>query len=371
MLRRPGIVIGVVIASFALAAMQRIAHADRVKDMTTISGVVDNDITGFGLVVGLDGTGDDTRSPAVKTALTKALKALGVTIDPTDLKAKNVAAVMLTAKLPAFARTGAKIDVTISSLGNAKSLAGGTLLQSTIKGPDGKVYAIAQGQLSVGGFSAGGDSGSTTKKNHVTVGVLPGGGTVQTNAPTPMPSKEIVYQLKDADFTTATNMKDAVNAALGSDLARVQDSGTVVVGIPPDQKSNVAGLMAKIEVVEVEIDLKAKVVIDEKTGTIVVGENVTLRPAAITFGSLTIEVSESPQVSQPEAIGGGGKTKVVPQTKISVDEQDHPMKVLKKATTVADVAAALGALGAKPRDLIPILRALKAAGSLRAELVTQ
>nr|HEX4316690.1 flagellar basal body P-ring protein FlgI [Kofleriaceae bacterium] len=342
------------------------AHADRVKDLTTIAGVRDNHITGFGLVVGLDGTGDDIRSPAVKTALTKMMKRLGLTIDPTDLKAKNVAAVAITAELPAFGKPGMAIDITASSLGNATSLAGGTLLAAPIKGPDGKTWAVAQGALSVGGVSAGGANASQ-KKNHLTVGIIPGGATVEGDAPTQMPDKQIVLLLKDPDFTTATRMTAALNQALGADLVTTRDAGSVIVGITPEAKKDVPALIAKLEAVEVEPDVPAKVVVDEKTGTIVVGEAVSLRPAAITFGSLVVEVQETPQVSQPDALTKG-KTTVVKQTDLKVDEQDHPLRVLSKATTVGDVAAALAALGAKPRDLVSILRALKAAGALRAEL---
>jgi len=354
------------------ALFGHVAFADRVKDLASIEGVQDNDITGFGLVVGLDGTGDDTRSPVVKAALTKLLKRLGNTVDPTDMKMKNVAAVILTAKLPAFGRPGQKVDVTISSMGNAKSLAGGTLLASPLKGPDLKTWAIAQGALSVGGFSAEGASGSTTKKNYTLVGSIPGGATLQGVAPTQMPSKELVLVLGTADFTTATRLQAAIDGALPG-IARTIDASRVVVSISGEWKTKVPDLIAKLEAIEVDPDLKAKVVIDEKTGTIVVGEAVTLRAAAITFGSLTVEVTEAPIVSQPIApsIGkGGGKTKVVANTTIKIDEQNSTMKVMKKAATVGDVAAAFAALGAKPRDLVSILRALKAAGALRAELET-
>jgi flagellar P-ring protein precursor FlgI len=357
-------------AAVAIAALASTAHADRVKDLTTISGVRDNHITGFGLVVGLAGTGDDTQSPIVKAGLTKMMKRLGITIDPTDLKSKNVAAIAITAELPAFAKPGMTIDVTVSSFGNATSLAGGTLLAAPIKGPDGRVWAIAQGVLSVGAISAGGASGASSKKNHGTVGIIPGGATVEGDAPTVMPDREIVLLLRNPDFTTATRMTAALDTALGGTAASTRDAGTVVVAISPDARRDVAALIAKIEAVEVDPDVPAKVVIDEKTGTIVVGEAVELRPAAITFGSLTVEVHENADVSQPTAPLTNGKTKVVQHSDINIDEANHPMRVLTKATTVSDVAAALAALGAKPRDLVAILRALKAAGALRAQLET-
>ncbi len=347
------------------------ARADRIKDLTTIAGVRDNHITGFGLVVGLDGTGDDARSPMVRGSLTKMLKRLGVSIDANDLKGKNVAAVMLTAELPAFAKPGMTFDVTISSLGNAKSLAGGTLLATPLKGPDDRTWAIAQGVLSVGGFIAEGASGSSAKKNHPTVGRLPGGATVEATAPTVMPDKEIVLVLNQPDFTTATRMRDAIVAALGADSARLNDAATVIVGIPAAQRGQVTSLIARLEAIEVDPDVKAKVIIDEKTGTIVIGEAVTLRPAAITFGALTVEVAESQTASQPvAALTRGATTKVLQNTAIQVNEADQPMRMLKKTATVGDVAAALASLGAKPRDLVSILRALKAAGALRADLET-
>jgi len=346
------------------------ARADRIKDLTSIAGVRDNHITGFGLVVGLDGSGDDARSPMVKSALTKMLKRLGVTIDPSDLKGKNVAAVMLTAELPAFARPGMTFDVTISSLGNAKSLAGGTLLAAPLKGPDDRTWAIAQGALSVGGFVAEGASGSSKKTNHPTVGRLPGGAMVEATAPTVMPSREIVLVLHQPDFTTATRMRDAIVAVLGANTAQLGDAATVIVGIPPDERGAVPQLIARLEAIEVDPDVRAKVIVDEKTGTIVIGEAVSLRTAAITFGALTVEIDETPAASQPQAPLAHGTTKVVPHTSVKVNEASNPMRMVKKAATVGDVAAALAALGAKPRDLVSILRALKAAGALRADLET-
>jgi flagellar P-ring protein FlgI len=358
------------LAFAATAALAPTAHADRIKDLTSIAGVRDNHLTGFGLVVGLDGTGDDARSPMVKGALTKMLKRLGITIDPNDLKGKNVAAVMLTAELPAFAKPGMTFDVTISSLGNAKSLAGGTLLATPLKGPDERTWAIAQGALSVGGFVAEGSSGSSAKKNHATVGRLTGGAIVEAAAPTVMPESEIVLVLHQPDFTTATRMRDAIATALGASAAQLRDAATVVVAVPAESRGAVAQLIARLEALEVEPDVRAKVIIDEKTGTIVIGEAVALRPAAITFGALTVEIEESAAVSQPIAPVGRGDTKIVPRSNVRVREDDSAMRLVRKAGTVGDVAAALAALGAKPRDLVSILRALRAAGSLRAELET-
>jgi flagellar P-ring protein FlgI len=349
------------------------ASADRIKDLASIDGVRDNDLTGFGIVVGLDGTGDDTLSPVVKAALTKMLKRLGNTVDPTNMKMKNVAAVMVTAKLPAFGKAGQKIDITVSSMGNAKSLSGGTLLMTPLRGAGGQMIANAQGALSIGGFTAEGASGSSTKKNHTLVGEVPGGATLEVSAPTVMPSRELIFVLGTADFTTATRMQAAIEAVLPG-VASARDASAVVVKIDGEWKQKVPELIAKLEAIEVDPDLKAKVIVDEKTGTIVVGEAVTLRTAAVTFGSLTVEITEAPIVSQPTApvIGNakGVKTKVVANTTIKIDEPNNTMHVMKKAATVGDVAAAFAALGAKPRDLVSILRALKASGALRAELET-
>ncbi|HEY0994304.1 MAG TPA: flagellar basal body P-ring protein FlgI [Kofleriaceae bacterium] len=345
------------------------AHADRIKDLSSIAGVRDNHLTGFGLVVGLDGTGDDAKSPIVKGALTKMLKRLGITIDPADLKGKNVAAVMLTAELPAFAKPGMTFDVTLSSLGGAKSLAGGTLLAAPLKGPDERTWAIAQGALSVGGFVAEGATGSSAKKNHTTVGRLSGGATVEASAPTIMPEREIVLVLNQPDFTTATRMRDAITAVLGDNTAKLRDAATVVVAIPQSARGAVPQLIARLEAIEVDPDVRAKVIVDEKTGTIVIGEAVALRTCAITFGALSVEIDEAPTASQPAPFGRGATT-LVPRTGVKVNEADGPLRVVRKSATVGDVAAALAALGAKPRDLVSILRALKAAGALRAELET-
>lgn len=358
-----------ILAILAVLCAANLAAADRIKDLTTIAGVRDNHLVGFGLVVGLDGTGDDARSPMVKSSLTKLLKRLGVTIDPADLKAKNVAAVMITAELPAFAKPGMTFDITVSSAGNARSLAGGTLIASPLKGPDGKTWALAQGALSVGAFVAGGASGSSTKQNHPTVGRIPRGALVEGTAPTVMPAKEIVLVLKQPDFTTAARMQTVIDGALGPGSAQLADGATVVVPIPASARGNVPQLIARIEVLDVDPDVRAKVVIDEKTGTIVIGEAVTLRAAAITFGSLTISIDEAPEVSQPAALGKGS-TAVVNRSRVTVDQAHHPMRVVGKAATVGEVAAALAELGAKPRDLVSVLRALSAAGALRADLET-
>lgn len=354
--------------ALCLVAAASTAHADRIKDLASIAGVRDNHLTGFGLVVGLDGTGDDARSPMVKDSLAKMLKRLGITIDAEQIKAKNVAAVALTAELPAFAKPGMAFDVTISSIGNAKSISGGTLLVAPLKGPDGNTWALVQGAVSTGGFVAAGGTGSSTKQNHPTVGRIPGGGIVEAAAPTVMPAKEIVFVLHAPDFTTASRATVAIDAVLGAGSARALDASSIAIAIKAEQRANVAALIAQLEAIEVEPDLKAKVIVDEKTGTIVVGEAVVLRAAAISFGALVVEIEEQQEASQPA--GFAGETKVIDKTKVTIDEKANPMRVVSRAATVGDVAAALASLGAKPRELVSILRALKASGALRAQLET-
>jgi flagellar P-ring protein precursor FlgI len=353
-----------------LLALTATAQADRIKDLVTVKGIRTNHLTGTGLVVGLGGTGDDANSPVVRQELARALKRLGVTIDPTQIKAKNVAAVLVTAELPAFGQPGMAVDVTVASAGGAKSLTGGVLIATELKGPDGKTWALAQGSISVGGFAVSGGTGSSSQKNQTTVGMITGGATLEAAAPSVLPDKVVVLNLNQPDATTATRMTDAINAALGDGTAVTRTNASVDVVVTAAYRGKVPALLAKLEAVEVDPSLKAVVIVDERTGVIVIGEAVTLRPAAISFGALTVEISEQPVASQPNGFGQGATT-VVPHTDIKVNEADNPLRVVAKASTVADVAAALAALGAKPRDLVSILQTLHAAGALRAEVKVQ
>ena len=343
------------------------AHAARLKELTDIEGFRDNALVGYGLVVGLQGTGDDATSPVTRRSLAQLMKHLGVQVDPAEVKAKNVATVIVTAKLPPFAHAGTPIDVTVSSMGTAKSLQGGTLVATPLKGADLQTYAIAQGSLSLGGFAVEGGTGSSTKKNHVTVGNVPGGATIERDAPGDMPRRAVVLHLRTPDFTTATRIASAIDKSLGAGTADVADPATVSVTVGEPWKGRVPALIAALEPIEVDPDVVAKVVIDERTGTIVVGANVTLGPAAIAHGGLTVKVAETPIASQPNALSPG-QTVVTPTTDIKVDEEAGRLNMVQGGATVADVAAALNALGVKPRDLVPIFRALKAAGALRAEI---
>lgn len=354
----------VLLAMFAVASP---ARADRLKDLATVEGVRSNQLTGFGLVVGLAGTGDDASSPVVRRSLAAMLKRLGTTVDASEIKSKNVAAVVITAELPPFARPGQALDVQVSSMGSAKSLAGGTLIATPLKGPDQRTWAIAQGAVAVGGFLVEGGAGSQ-RKNHVTSARIPDGAMVEGDAPTAMPVRELVLILRAPDFTTASRVASAVDALLGPGTAAPRDAGAVAIKIDKRWTNNVSGLVATLEAIEVEPDLPARVVIDEKTGTVVIGGEVRLRAAAIAYGGLTVTIGEAPQVSQPGPFAGG-TTEVVPRTTIDVSEGGGELHAIPAAASVADVAAALNALGVKPRDLIAILQTLHAAGALRAEVV--
>jgi flagellar P-ring protein precursor FlgI len=354
-----------------LLLLPAIAGATRVKELADVAGFRPNQLVGMGLVVGLAGTGDDASSVITRRELAMMTRRLGLAIDPSEIKAKNIAAVSITAELPPFARPGMAIDVTVSSMGSAKSLAGGTLLLTPLKGVDLGTYALAQGQLTVGGFAAEGGSGSSAKKNHVTVARIPGGARVEKEAPGVLARDEVVLVLRQPDFTTASRIASSVNAALGEGAARLRDPGAVVVPVSARWKGRVVDLIATLEALEASPDAPARVVIDERTGTIVVGAAVTLGPAAIAVGGITVEVTETPLVSQPNPLSKGGETVVMPDSQVRVEEAAGDVKLVPTATTVADVARALNALGAKPRDLAAIFQALKDAGALRAELVVR
>jgi len=356
------------LATATAAAIAAPAHAARVKELVDVEGVRGNGLTGIGLVVGLAGTGDDLNSVQTRRPLAAALRHLGTSVDPNDIRARNVAMVMVTAVLPPFARSGAKLDVIVSSAGTAKSLQGGTLLSTALAGPDGKIYALAGGPLATGGFIAEGGNGTQTKKNHPTVGRIPGGATVERDAPSHVPTDALTLLLREPDFTTATRIARAIDKTLGVGTARVRDPGTIVVKPPPDYRERVVELVATVEALEAEPDSAGRVVIDERTGAVVVGAHVTVGPAAIASGSITVRVSEKQAVSQPNPLSTGA-TAATQESQVDVDEGGGRMAAIKGVATVGDVAAALNALGLRPRDLMSIFQALKAAGALRAELV--
>ncbi len=348
--------------------------ASRIKDIAEFEGVRDNLLVGYGLVVGLNQTGDTLgNAPFTEESLIGMLERLGVNIrDKTGtvtMAPKNVAAVMVTATLPPFARQGTRIDVTVAALGDSKSLLGGQLLVTPLVGADGEVYAVAQGALAGVGITAQGQAASYTR-GVPTVGKIGNGAIVERELPFEMSHLQSVkLALRTPDFTTARRVAQAVNSYLGTDVARPTDPGTVDVMVPPAYTGNVVGLLTDIEQLRVEPDEVAKVVIDEASGTIVMGENVRISTVAIAQGQLTIKITETPQVSQPSPFATTGTTTTVPRTDIQVDEgSQNKLAVVPHGVTLQELVNNLNLLGIGPRDLIPILQAIKAAGALQADI---
>ncbi|EME69183.1 flagellar basal body P-ring protein [Paramagnetospirillum caucaseum] len=350
--------------------------ASRIKDIADFEGVRDNMLVGYGLVVGLNGTGDSlTNAPFTKESLTGMLERLGVNIRDstgaiTSVSPKNVAAVMVTAVLPPFARQGARIDTNVAAMGDAKDLRGGTLLVTPLIGADGEVYAVGQGQVATGGFTASGASGSSVTKGVPTAGRIANGAIVERELPFEMSHLESVkVSLRNPDFTTSRRIAQAVNSFLGGDMARPIDPGTVQIAVPAGYRGNVVGLLTDVEQLRVEPDQMARVVIDEVSGTIVMGENVRISTVAIAQGQLTIRITETPQVSQPSPFSDAGTTTTVQRTDIEVDEgAGNKLAVVAHRVTLQELVEGLNSLGIGPRDLIVILQAIKAAGALQAEL---
>jgi flagellar P-ring protein FlgI len=342
--------------------------AVRIKDLADINGVRDNQLVGYGLVVGLDGTGDGKKSLFTVQSMVSMLEKMGITINPNDITVANVAAVMVTAALPPFAKSGNRIDVLVSSIGDAKNLQGGTLLMTPLKAANDKVYAVAQGPVSTGGFQASG-AGAGVQKNFPTVGRVVGGALVEREIQLDLNSRRsLTLSIRDPDFTTAMRMTDAINALFYDHIAEATDAGTVQIKVPMAYLGNIVGLVAMIEKLDVKPDMDAKVVINERTGTVVMGENVRISTVAIAHGNLSIVIKESPQVSQPLPFSQGGQTVVTPNTDVSVKEETKKLVVMKSGASIGDVVGALNALGVSPRDLIAIFQAIKAAGALQAQL---
>lgn len=347
--------------------------AERIKDITSVAGIRSNQLVGYGLVVGLDGTGDKTnQAPFATQSFINMLKQFGITL-PADsrMQLKNIAAVIVHAALPAFAKPGQTIDVTVSSIANAKSLRGGSLLMTPLKGADGNVYALAQGNLVVGGLGVDGADGSSITINVPSVGRIPHGASVERSVPTNFADGQpIILNLNRGDFTTAKRVADRINEVLGPDVARPMDATSVMVDAPinPGQRVNYLSLLENLEVKPGEE--AARVVINSRTGTIVVGQNVRVSPVAITHGSLTVTISENITVSQPNALGDGA-TVVVPESDIGVDQEQgiNPMFKFAPGPSLDDIVRAVNEVGAAPGDLMAILEALKEAGALKAELM--
>lgn len=347
------------------------AHAERIKDVATVAGVRSNQLVGYGLVVGLDGTGDQTsQAPFTSQSLRTMLQQFGVALPPgVNPQTKNVAAVSLHADLPPFAKPGQNIDITVSSIGNAKSLRGGTLLMAPLRGADGQVYAVAQGNLVVGGFGAAGSDGSKITVNVPSVGRVPNGATVERPAPTRFGSEDaLVFNLHRADFTTAKRVADAINEAVGLGTAQPADANAVRVQAPRNASQRVA-FLSLIENLTLEPgDAAAKVIVNSRTGTVVIGSHVRVTPAAVAHGSLTVTITERATVSQPAPLSGG-TTAVVPASDVTIQENGERMFVFNPGVSLDEIVRAVNQVGAAPGDLVAILEALKEAGALRAELI--
>ncbi|MBV2209578.1 MAG: flagellar basal body P-ring protein FlgI [Thermomonas sp.] len=344
------------------------AQAERVKDLAQVAGVRGNPLIGYGLVVGLDGSGDRTsQTPFTVQSLKTMLEQLGATLPPgVNPQLKNVAAVAVHAELPAFAKPGQQIDITVSSIGNAGSLRGGSLLMTQLKGADGQVYAIAQGNLIVSGFGASGRDGSKISVNAPNGGNIPSGAIVERAAPASANAGVVTLNLREADFTTASRIVSAVNRTFGSGRAQALDGVTIEINPPPGDRIS---FLAALEALDVDPGAAAaKVIVNSRSGTVVMGGQVTVLPAAVAHGSLTVNISEATQVSQPGALSTGGQTVAVPQSTVTASSEGSHMVLLQGGTSLEEIVRAINAVGAAPGDIVAILEALKHAGALRAEL---
>ncbi len=337
----------------------------RISDIARIDGMRSNQLVGYGLIVGLDGTGDTQQTVFTAQALANMLQKFGVNVPASKAKAKNIATVMVTADLPPFARPGGKIDILVSSLGDARSLQGGTLLQTPLQAANGKVYAVAQGSVSIGGFNAGGGD-TTVTKNHATAGRIPGGAIVERDVPAAICEDGVVnIVLNDPDFVMTSRIAESVNAKLGAGSASAVVPGLVRVNI--GNAANVVGLIADISQLPVTETTSAKVIVNERTGTVVIGDAVRISPVAISHGNLSVEISSEVQVSQPEP-ESKGKTVVASEKSVSVQEENARLVYLEPGNTLGELVKALNELKVSPRDMIAILQALKQAGALHADL---
>jgi flagellar P-ring protein precursor FlgI len=344
-------------------------YAERIKDLASIQGVRQNQLMGYGLVVGLDGSGDQTtQTPFTVQSVASMLQQMGVNLPPgVSLQLKNVAAVMVTGSLPAFAQPGQTLDITVSSMGNAKSLRGGTLLMTPLKGADGQIYAMAQGNVLVGGVGAAA-GGSQTQINHLSVGRISTGATVERAVPSALGQGNVIFlELKDTDFSTASRVVDAVNRQFGPDTAAAQDGRVIRVRTPESSDQRVA-FLGRLESMNITpAQVSAKVILNARTGSVVMNQAVTLDSCAVAHGNLSVVINSEPVISQPAPFSGG-QTVVTQRSQIEINKEPGKVMVLKEGASLADVVKALNAIGATPQDLLAILQAMKAAGSLRAEL---
>lgn len=345
------------------------SEAIRLKDIADIEGVRENQLIGYGLIVGLSGTGDKTGTNFTSQSMSNMLERLGMRVDPKELKLANVAAVIVTAVLPPFARPGTKLDISLSSIGDAKSLQGGVLVLTPLHGPDGKVYAVAQGPISVGGFSISEGQGDSAQKNHPTVARIAGGAIIERSIPFDLfATGQIRIVLREPDFETIRRLEVAINETLGLNKAVAIDSASIVLPLESSFVTSPVELLAKLEHVDIQPDIAAKVIVNERTGTIIMGENVKVSTIALSHGNLNITIRSETQVSQPNAFGKGD-TAVVKNTQLSVSEEPGKISIVGPNVNLRDLVNALNRLGATPRDLIAIFQALKKAGALQAELI--
>lgn len=347
-----------------------VAAMSRIKDIADFEGVRDNMLVGYGLVVGLNGTGDSlTSSVFTKESLIGMLERLGINARDDSLKTKNVAAVMVTATLPPFSRQGSRIDITVATIGDAKSLLGGTLMVTPLLGADGEVYAVSQGQIAAGGFSAEGKGGSVTR-GVPTNGRIANGAIIERELPFQMKELQTLkIALRNPDFTTSSRVAEAINSFVGTTAAKANDPGTIVIEVPEKYQKDSVAFITDIEQLRIAPDQLARVVIDEQSGIIVMGENVRINTVAIAQGNLTIKITEAPQVSQPNAFSETGDTVTVDRTKIEIDDDSEKrMTIMRAGISIQDLVVGLNALGIGPRDMISILQAIKAAGAMQADI---
>ena len=349
-----------------LIAIGLSAATVRVKELVTLEGVRENQLVGYGIVVGLNGTGDKRQTVFSTQTLANLLDRMGVQVAPGALLVRNTAAVLVTANLPAFGQPGARLDVTVAAIGDCTNLQGGLLILTPLRGADAQVYAVAQGSVVTGGFGAG-RGGNTTTVNHPTAGRIMNGAIIERAAPSSLPTGNLRLQLRRADFTTAARLAEVLNTRFGPGVASAESSAVVLVQVPESYRNRVVDLVAGVEALPVDIDRIARIVIHERTGTIVLGKDVKIRPVSVLHGSLSVEVQTRLDVSQPLPYSKGSTT-VTPQTNVAAKEDKASSLTLKEGATVEDLAKALVAIGGTPRDIIAVLQNLQSAGALDAEI---